>query len=125
MALLEPRAIGIGAVVAGAVALPAALVAQVVVDDAESNLSFPFFALVLFGFAAGGFAAARHAPDAPFSNGAIAALVAFLVIQGIGAIRRAIVDDPVGVTSVLFNMLLAFSAGMLGAVVADRRAAPR
>lgn len=122
MAVLDARAVGVGAVVAGAVALPAALVAQVVVQDAESNFSIVFFALVLVGFAAGGFAAARHAPDAPFSNGAVAALLAFVVIQGIGAIRLAIVDDPVTLSSVLFTLLLAFSSGMLGAVVADRRA---
>ena len=124
MALLDTvdrRAVALGAVVAIAVALPAALVAQVVVDDADNPLSFVFFALVLFGFAAGGYAAARHAPDAPFSNGALAALAAFVVIQGFGAIRRAIIDDPVSVASVMFTALLAYAAGLLGALVAARR----
>lgn len=121
MAVVDARAVGIGAVVAIAVALPAALVAQVVVDDAGDSLSFVFFALVLFGFAAGGFAAARHEPDAPFTNGALAALLAFAVVQGLGAVRRAIIDDPVSLGSVLFAVLLALPAGVLGAVVADRR----
>jgi putative membrane protein (TIGR04086 family) len=121
VALLEKQAIGIGAIVAIAVVLPAALVAQVVVDDQQDNLSFVFFALVLFGFAAGGYAAGRHAPAAPYSNGALAALVAFVLVQGLGAIRRAIIDDPVAVGEVLFALLLAVPAGILGGVVAERK----
>jgi putative membrane protein (TIGR04086 family) len=121
VALLEKQAIGIGAIVAIAVVLPAALVAQVVVDDQQDNLSFVFFALVLFGFAAGGYAAGRHAPSAPYSNGALAALVAFVLVQGLGAIRRAIIDDPVAVGEVLFALLLAVPAGILGGVVAERK----
>jgi putative membrane protein (TIGR04086 family) len=119
---VDGRAVGIGALVAIAVALPAALVAQVVVDDADNSLSFVFFALVLFGFAAGGFAAARHAPHSPFSNGALAALAAFVVIQGLGAIRRAVVDDPVSLANVVFTGLLAYAAGLLGALVAAKQA---
>lgn len=121
MADLDRRAIGLGAVVAMAIALPAALVAQVLVDDADDGLVFVFFTLVLVGFAVGGFVAARRAPTAPFSNAALAALLAFAVIQGVGAVRRHLIDDDVQWAGVLFAALLAYAAGLLGALVAGRQ----
>ena len=121
MAVLDQRAIGLGAVVAIAVALPAALVAQVVVDDAESPWSLLFFAVVLVGFGLGGYAAARAVPQAPFTNGALAAIVAYALVQGIGAVRLIIEDDPPEIVTIAFAALMAFSSGLVGALLAARQ----
>ena len=117
---LERGAVLVGAAVAMAVALPTALVAEAVVDDGDSALGPPLFALVLVGFGLGGFVAGRRAPGAPLSNGAVAALAAYAVIQGAGAVRRAVVEDPVSVPAVVFAALLASSTGLLGAFLASR-----
>ena len=122
MRTLEGRALLLGAAVAVAIALPTAVLNAAVVDDGEeTNLVFGTLLLVLAGFAAGGFVAARRAPLAPLANGAVAALCGFAVIQGAGIVRRVVADDPVSLPSVAFAALLAYSSGLLGALAASRR----
>ena len=121
LATIDRRAIGVGAVTAIAIALPVALVSQVVVDDADDPLSVPFLLLVMLGLGAGGYAAARHAPAAPYINGALAALLGWALIQAVGVVRMVITDEEFNVLSLLFVGLIAYSAGILGALVAERR----
>ena len=122
---LEGPAVLRGASVAICICLPAALAAQALVDVDEgeetSNLVFLFFALVLAGFALGGWWAARSAPTAPFSNGAVAALAAFAVIQGVALVVRLIGDEPVNVPALVFNGVVAYGAGLLGASIWRRQ----
>ena len=124
-AQLDRRAVAVGAAVAMAIALPAALLAEALVDDEESALGPPLFLLVLVGFGLGGFVAARRAPAAPLSNGAVAALAAYVIIQGVGVVRRVIADETVSPAGIVFAALLASSTGLLGAFLARRRTATR
>lgn len=114
-----------GATVAICICLPAALAAQALVDVPEGDdppaTVFLFFALVLVGFAVGGWWAARSAPAAPYSNGAVAALAAFVVIQGIALVVRLVAGDPVNIPALVFNGLVAYGAGLLGAAIWTRR----
>lgn len=122
---LDRLAILRGAAVAVCICLPSALAAQALVDvpegDDPPSTVFVFFLLVLFGFALGGWWAARAAPAAPFSHGAIAAIAAFAVIQGIALIVRAIGGDGVNVPALVFNGLVAYGAGLLGAAIRTRQ----
>jgi hypothetical protein len=122
--LLEPSAVGAGAVLAVVIALPAALVGEAAVDGDEdpSGLVLLCFVVVLLAFVAGGWLAARRAADAPFSNGAVAALVGFAVIQLGGVVVTVVEDEPVRGASIAFSALLATASGLVGALVATRRA---
>ena len=123
--LLDPRAVGAGAVLAIVIALPAALVGEAAADgeDDPSGLVLLCFVVVLLAFVAGGWLAARRAPEAPFSNGAVAALVGFAVIQLGGVVANLVQDDPVRGASIAFSALLATASGLVGALVATRRPA--
>jgi predicted permease len=121
--LLDPRAVGAGAVLAVVIALPGALVGEAAADgdDDPSGLVLACFVVVLLAFAGGGWLAARRAPDAPFSNGAVAALAAFAVIQLGGVVANLLQDDPVRAASIAFSALLATASGLAGAIVATRQ----
>jgi len=125
--MLDRLAILRGASVAVCICLPAALISQALVDvpegeDPPSSI-FLFFVLVLAGFALGGWWAARAAPEAPFSNGAVAALAAFAVIQGIALVVRLVGGDSVNIPALVFNGLVAYGAGLLGALIWKRQQA--
>jgi predicted permease len=121
--LLDPRAVGAGAVLAVVIALPAALVGEAAADgeDDPSGLVLLCFVVVLLAFVAGGWLAARRAPEAPFSNGAVGALTGFAVIQLGGVVANLLQDDPVRGASIAFSALLATASGLVGALVATRR----
>jgi hypothetical protein len=123
--MIDRLAILRGASVAICICLPAALAAQALVDVPEGDdppaTVFLFFALVLAGFAVGGWWAARSAPAAPYSNGAVAALAAFLVIQGIALVVRAVGGEGTNIVAIVFNGLVAYGAGLLGAAIWSRR----
>lgn len=123
--LLDPRAVGAGAVLAIVIALPAALVGEAAADgeDDPSGLVLLCFVVVLLAFVAGGWLAARRAGDAPFSNGAVAALVGFALIQLGGIVANLIAGDPVRGASIAFSALLATASGLVGALLATRRPA--
>jgi predicted permease len=123
--LLDPRAVGAGAVLAIVIALPAALVGEAAADgdDDPSGLVLLCFVVVLVAFVAGGWLAARRALDAPLSNGAVAALAGFAVIQLGGVVANLVQDDPVRGASIAFSGLLATASGLAGALLATRRPA--
>ncbi|HZB72233.1 MAG TPA: hypothetical protein VE395_08860 [Acidimicrobiales bacterium] len=124
--LLDARAVGAGAVLAVVIALPAALVGEAAADgdDDPSGLVLLLFLVVLLAFVAGGWLAARRAPDAPYSNGAVGALVGFAVIQLGGVVANVVQDESVRPASIAFSALLATASGLVGALIATRRAAP-
>ncbi len=127
MRTVEPRAVLLGALTAVAIALPVGLVGQLVVDggDTSSLVAFVFLAPILVAFGAGGFVAARRAGVGPLSNGALAALGAFAVIQGVGLVRRLASGESVSPASLAFAAFLAYSCGLLGALLAQRLGPPR
>lgn len=121
---IDWRAVGIGAIVALAVAAPAALVAQALYSaDAisdGSNWVFVFTAVILCGCALGGFVAGRKRPDAPLSHGALAALAAFVIVQGIGVAVRLVDGDTIDAVKIVFNAMLSAAVGLLGGLLATR-----
>lgn len=123
--LVDPRAVAVGAGVALAICVPAAILAQVLdqagtVDDDPSWLVVLFVVIVL-GMGVGGHVAGLRQLDAPLSNGAVAALAAYLLVQTIGAIRLLASGDTVTWAAIPFFALLASAAGMTGGFVAERR----
>ena len=110
-----------GAAAAIVVCLPLALVAAAIDNpDDQTPWVVPLVVGVLVGFAVGGFVAARNARDYPYSNGGVAALVAFAVIQGIGILVRVVGEESVQYVAVVFNGLLAYGAGLSGGVAGAR-----
>ena len=124
--LVAPRAVAVGAGIALAICVPAAILAQVLdevgtVDD-DSSWLLVLFAVILVGMGIGGHAAAVRRLDAPLTNGALAALAAYLLVQGIGAARLLASGDDVTWAAIPFFALLSAAAGMAGGLVADHRA---
>lgn len=124
MSRLDGRAVLLGAAVALVVAVPPAVVAQVRSDRDTlegSSWVLAIFALILVGFVAGGWVAARRGPAQALANGALAALVAFALVQGYGVARRLADGDEVRWLAIVFNALLTASCGTVGAVLATLR----
>ena len=124
MSRLDPRAVLVGAVVSLVIAVPPAVLAQIQSDrDAleGSNWVLALFAVVLIAFVAGGYAAAKRTRREPLVNGALAAVAAFVVVQGYGVARRLADGDEIRWFGILFAALLAASCGTVGAIVAAAR----
>ena len=126
-----PRPVHFPAVVAGAlvtlaVAVPTALLAQILDDagsvDDDSPWLLGAFAVILFSMAVGGFVAANRRPDAPLTNSAAASLLAYLIVQVVGIVRLLAPDGDVAWVAIPFFALRAAAAGMTGGLVADHRA---
>ncbi len=128
---LEGRSIAAGAALTIALAVPPTLVAVLASDDdslAGSSWVPLLFLWIVVAFFAGGVVAARAQPHAPLAHGALAALLAYVLVQGVGIIRHLVAGDDVSWLSIPFNALLASSTGMLGGIAANwwraRRSAP-
>ena len=87
----------------------------------QSNWVNVALALIVIGYAAGGAAAARHASDSPFMNGAAAAFFAFAIPQLASVIVNVAQGDGVTVVALIFNGMLAPSIGIVGAGIGIRR----
>ena len=121
--MVEPGAVARGAAVAVAICLPLALLGRALEDGDGSPLAALLFLGVLAGLAAGGTVAARAAADVPFTNGGLAALLAYVAIQGTALVVSAFTDgDPASVPSLVFNALLAYGCGVAGSAIVGRRA---
>jgi hypothetical protein len=116
-------AVRYGALVIAMFAGPCVILAQVVSDRPSHSgvVSALLFFGVVFGFAVGGFGAARARPDAPLAHGILAAVVAFSVIQGLGVVRRLIAGNSLHVGSMLFSFMVATVAAMAGAMLVNSR----
>jgi predicted permease len=125
--LLDLRAVGAGGLLAVVIALPAALVGEAAADgdDDPSGLVLLCFVVVLVAFVAGGWLAARRGADAPYSNGAVAALLGFALIQLGGVVANLLQDETVETASIAFSALLATASGVVGALLATRPRANR
>ena len=124
MSRLDPRAVLIGAAASLVIAVPPAVLAQIQSDrDAleGSNWVLILFAVVLLAFMIGGYVAAKRAKGEPLTNGALAALLAYLLVQGYGVIRRLADGDEIRWLGIVFAALLAASCGTVGAIVATAR----
>lgn len=125
-ARLEWSAVRAGALVAIAICLPLAIVAQLAAggdDTDQPPIVLVLYIAVLVGFVVGGRFAAVRSTESPYSNGGVAALCAFAAIQAVGIISNSIRGDEIGVANIVFNALLAYGCGLLGAGMAVRRQA--
>ena len=124
---LDRRAVGAGTLVALAIAAPPALIAQALTSvDAvgeDSGWLFLFLPVVFAGFTIGGYTAARRRTDTPLLHGAVAALLAFLVVQVIGVVRQLIAGDEIRWARITFNAMLSACLGAIGGIIAARRQA--
>jgi hypothetical protein len=122
------RAIAIGAATGLAVIVPISILVEVLernVDDLEGSswLFVPFLA-VLAAYLLAGRVAAQHAPDAPMTHAAIAALGAFagwLLVRVVVPLVQGN-DLGFGGRAILMNTLYAITFGILGSVVGRRDA---
>ena len=122
---VDRRAVLVGAAISVVFAVPLALIANGLDLDDDSNLVFGFLGLILAAFVLGGYVAGRRAPETPFTHGALATTAGYAFVQVIAIVRRLALGDDVRWLGVVFNGLLAASAGLLGAVLASRRTAER
>lgn len=131
-------AIGRGALLGLSVIVPVTVGQEVVlasVDDPCSDpIVFGVFVLILVGFAAAGYRAARAAPGAPYSHGVLAGLGAFVgwlplklgksLIFGGSVISDDCGTDTAVLATVISGVtvaLLAISMGIVGGFVASHR----
>lgn len=122
------ESVGRGAAVTLLFAIPA-IVGHEVLDafadlDADSNVTFAFYMVVVAGLVVGGWRAGSHAPDAPLTHGALAALAAYMVIAIATTIVRLATAEGADLVAVVFNAAIAAGAGILGGMVAARRPRP-
>ncbi|HEV2758124.1 MAG TPA: TIGR04086 family membrane protein [Acidimicrobiales bacterium] len=119
---VDRRAVVAGAQLAVLVGAVAIVLAQAVTSLTDRDANLLLYLVLLGGLVAGGRVAAVRRPDSPLTHGALAALVAYVVlIVVVTLIRLALgreVADPV---SLVFNGLMAASAGIFGGYLAIRR----
>jgi uncharacterized membrane protein YhhN len=119
--LLDARAVLAGAIVALVVAVPTVVITSVADPGPRSNVVFIPLLVYLAGLVAGGWRAGRLRPDAPLSNGGVAAIAAYAVLAIVGSVIRVVSDRSLDVVILAFNAFLAGSAGILGGLIASWR----
>ena len=116
MDLTPSAAVRQGVLTALTVALPAALLNVLLVDKegSSSPWKFALWFVILFGGAAGGFAVLRLSKSAGLPHAASAAFWAYVIVQGIGVVRRLFSGAPISWIAFPFLALLMATCGMLG-----------
>ena len=116
------RAVMAGAQLAMLVAAGAIVVAQAITSLTDRDANLLLYLVLLGGMVAGGRVAALRRPETPLTHGALAALSAYVVLIVVITVIRLALDrevaDPV---SLVFNGLMAASAGIFGGYLAVRR----
>ncbi len=107
-----------GAALAAAIDVPAMVLGTTLSRD--SALVIPLYFVLLAGQVAAGAYAARHHLEAPLVHGALAPLVAYVVIVIVVVVVRAIDGRTPDVTALVFNGFMAATAGIFGAMIATR-----
>jgi hypothetical protein len=115
------RAVALGAAVVLGVGVPVATIGALLFDEG-SDAVFPLAALLVAAFVAGGWLAGREAPSSSVLVGALAALAGFGVAQAVSVALQVADDEDVRVARVAANLALAAAGGVVGALIAGRRA---
>lgn len=120
---IDRSAVVAGAVLGAAVAAVAIVLAQGIKSLTGTDANLALYLVLLAGLVVGGRAAAQRQPEAPLTHGALAAVAAYVaLIVVITAIRLALGKEVADPVSLVFNGLMAASAGILGGYLAARRA---
>ena len=125
---MSPRArlVGIGAGWALAVALPAAVLAQLA-DTARADgtgsspLLYPCLVVVLVGVGLGGWMVERTAPGTDLGVGALVGLAAITVVQLLGVLRSVAAGHAVAWASIPAVLAVGAGLGTAGTVLARHR----
>jgi hypothetical protein len=131
---LDDEALRQGVFIAAGIAVPAALIGLLFVDDATGasndgwTVLFPL--LVLAGLVLGaGCAAWVQRRGAPLTHGIATALIVFVGVQLIGIARRVISNESINwgrvASSLLLSLLAGTIGGLLGGWLAGRMPATR
>lgn len=116
-------AVVVGALSAAVIVVPATVLNNFLVDDDTSDASgwvMLSFLVILLGFFIGGLVAGDRERNTPLVHGAAAALLAYVVIQGLFLVKLLITGDSVeSWIGVVFLALLAASTGMAGGLGAS------
>jgi len=119
--LIDSRAVAAGCTLALAIAVPTIVVSSLVGIDSTSDAVFVAFLVYLGGLVVGGRRAGQRRPDAPLSNGAVAALAAYAAIAVVVSIVRIVSGRALDPASLLLNAFLAATAGIGGGLIATWR----
>ena len=125
--MIEPLVVARGAATALVLAAPAALANVVLASQdpkPEALLNLTLLVLLL-GFFFGGILAGREARSDAALHGALAAVLAFVLVQTIGVLGRLDRGDSIKVGGIIFLGFLAACVGTLGALFGTRRKAGR
>ena len=119
--LVRGEAVARGAAAGAPPVVLAALLYELVDREDGTPLAFPLALVLLGGLGFAGYVAAVRARRAPVTNGALAALFLVGVLQAlaVGAVAVRGKDLP-GLPAVVFRFIVAYAAGVVGAVVATR-----
>jgi uncharacterized membrane protein len=124
---LDRPAVFKGMATAAVIAIPFALLGLAASD--EDSLGWAGWLSVigiLLGLIIGGFIAARDQRfGAPLTNGIIAAVGVYVVVQGIGILKRAVASEELNWAKYASSLLLSIVAGTVGALLASVSAASR
>jgi hypothetical protein len=122
--LLRLKDVGLAAGIALAIALPAALVAQLLDalsdDDDLPAAAYPLVLVILGAMAVAGVVLGRRAGPGAVPNAATGALVAIVVVQALGILRRVAADEDVAWGTVPVVVLLAVGLAVVGARLGGR-----
>ena len=116
-----------GMAAAAVIAVPFALLGLAASD--ESSLGWAGWLSVLgilLGLVIGGFVAGRdQRVGAPLTNGIVAAVAVYVIVQGIGIAKRAVAGDELNWAKYASSLLLSIVAGTVGALLASVATASR
>ncbi len=117
--LFLPRAVlggALTALITAGMGLIGALAVGGVLDWSRGAKTLIASVFAIAGFVLGGFRAGLLQPPAPLSNGAAAAVVAYVPL---GILQRVLSDTSLRVLNLVFASLLAASFGVFGGFVAN------
>jgi putative membrane protein (TIGR04086 family) len=111
-----------GVAVAAVIAVPAALIGLWASDGDDLGwLAGLAVLVVLLGLVIGGAVAAhRQEVGAPLTHGLLTAVLLFVIVQGIGLLRRAIAGDEITWSRIASSAVLSLLAGAVGGALGGR-----
>lgn len=115
---LQASAIARGVGTAAVITVPTGVVSQLL--PARSAWAFVTFFVILVGLAVGGFVAGRAGPAMAMTHGALAGLLTYVAVQGVGVVTRLLRGEMVTWSSMPFLAMLATGCGVLGGYLADQ-----
>jgi len=124
---LDRPAVLKGMAAAAVIAVPFALLGLAASDEDSLGWAGWLSVLgILLGLVIGGFLAARDQQvGAPLTHGIVAAMAVYVIVQGIGILKRAVAGEELNWAKYASSLLLSIVAGTVGALLASMATASR